>query len=163
VKHVYLLRHAKSSLGGPQVDDHDRPLNARGRRSAAEVGATLRRKKIRPDLVLVSSAERTMETVTLLGLDAEVSSERRLYLADAKKLLNRLRMLPDDVSTVLLVGHNPGIEQLVAALSRAEDKPLEGMPTAALVGLDVDIAKWSNLEEHSASAADRWLHRGEKH
>lgn len=104
-----------------------------------------------------------METVTLLGLDAEVSSERRLYLADAKKLLNRLRMLPDDVSTVLLVGHNPGIEQLVAALSRAEDKPLEGMPTAALVGLDVDIAKWSNLEEHSASAADRWLHRGEKH
>ncbi|MDX6284617.1 MAG: phosphohistidine phosphatase [Frankiales bacterium] len=144
------------------MDDHDRPLNARGRRSAAEVAETLRRKKIHPDLVLVSSAERTTETVERLGLDVEVSSERRLYLADAKKLLNRLRVLPDNVNTVLVVGHNPGIEQLVVALSRPEDKPLEGMPTAALVGLTVDAATWSNLEEHTATPVGRWLHAGEK-
>ena len=144
------------------MDDHDRTLNARGRRSADEVAVTLKRKKVHPQLVLVSSAERTLETVERLGLDAEVSSERRLYLADAKKLLDRLRVLPDTVTSVLLVGHNPGIEQLAVALSRPEDKPLEGMPTAALVGFSVQIDKWSNLTEHSGTAVGRWLHHGEK-
>jgi phosphohistidine phosphatase len=160
VRHVYLLRHAKSSWQDPGRDDHDRPLNARGRRSAAEVARTLQQERIRPDVALVSSAERTVETANALDLASKVSVEPNLYLASARTLLDRLRTLSEDVRSVLVVGHNPGIEELVATLRRADGGPPERMTTATLVALEVELDRWSLLDEHSAQLVGRWLHKG---
>src|SRR5579871_5914818 len=104
-RQLHLLRHAKSSWDDPGLDDHDRPLAARGRRAAALVGACLRDDAIRPGLVLCSTARRARETLALLELAVPVSFEGQLYGASAGALLERLRRAPGDVAAVLLVAH----------------------------------------------------------
>jgi phosphohistidine phosphatase len=164
---LYLLRHAKSDWDDPALADHERPLNGRGRRSAIEVSATLVEESIAPDVVLVSSARRTRQTASALSDalpdDAEICIEDGLYAATATELLGRIRALSDDVRTVLLIGHNPGIEELAAALARPRYK-LElasGMRTASLVGMSV-ATRWAELAPSTAELIGRWEHRGAK-
>lgn len=124
-KRLYVLRHAKSSWAAPGLTDHERPLNARGERAAALVGAWLAQRGIAPDLVLCSTARRALQT--LEGIrpwlpDAiAVSIEDDLYLAAPERWIERLRAVDDAVDTVLLVGHNPGLEELVQALADGGD------------------------------------------
>src|SRR5207244_8887012 len=120
-----------------------------GRRSAAQVATTLHREKIRPDLVLVSTARRAVETAE--HLDLPITTDAALYNATADDLLARLRAVPDDVASVLLVGHNPGMEDLAQQLG--EDA---GMSTATLLAFDVDAATWSDVSVKSARPAGRW-------
>jgi phosphohistidine phosphatase len=144
-KRLALLRHAKSSWAHPDIADHERRLNARGRRDAARVGVYLRQEGIAPDLVLCSSAVRTRETLGLLGLLApEVLVEDDLYGASVAELIGRLRRVGDPADSVLLVGHNPGIEDLAGSLA-AEPERLTSFPTAALADLWVPIAAWDEL------------------
>jgi phosphohistidine phosphatase len=147
-RHLELLRHAKSSWADPEVVDHDRPLNARGRSAAALVGRRLHDEGPRPELVLCSSATRARQTLELLHLGpaADVMIEDQLYGASAATLLDRLRTVPAQVGTVLLIGHNPGIEDLTRALDRKGLAAVEKFPTAALAVLGFGIRSWGQLD-----------------
>ena len=165
---VALLRHAKSDWGNEGLADHERPLNGRGRRSAEQVAATLVGQAIKPDLVLVSSAQRTRETVAAfehaLPQGVGIRYEDELYGASAGSLLDRLQLLPNDVHSVLVVGHNPGIEELVRALARpvVAERLADGMRTATLVVLDVPAGTWAEVAPETADLVGRWEHPGGK-
>jgi phosphohistidine phosphatase len=154
MKRLVLLRHAKSSQGSARQDDHERAIHPRGERAAAAVGVFLAQEGVRPELVLCSSARRTLETWRRvgreLGGDPELSIERELYLAPAPALLERLRRVDDAVSCVLVVGHNPGTEDLARALAgRGDAQALaqlrEKFPTAAVADLRIRSHRWSDL------------------
>lgn len=120
MKTIYLLRHAKSSWSDAALEDFDRPLGKRGRQAAKAVAKYLAKHDIAPDHVLCSSARRTRETLELvhrgMGAAVPVRFEKGVYMAEAAALLRRLRRLNDSLSSVMLVGHNPGLERLALAL-----------------------------------------------
>ena len=113
MKTILFLRHAKSAWGTPALSDHERPLNRRGERAARAMAEHLAAQERRPDLILCSTAIRARQTlaplVALWSPAPGISFEEGLYLASEELLLGRLRALPDDVGTVLLIGHNDGI------------------------------------------------------
>jgi phosphohistidine phosphatase len=155
VKSLFLLRHAKSSWDDPGLADHDRPLAPRGRRASELIAEHARRNRVRPALVLCSSAQRTRETLEAvrpaLG-PAEVRFERELYGASSEDLLQRLREVPEEVDSVMLVGHQPAIQALALHLA-GDGSELERLrakfPTAALATLSFD-GKWSELGDEGA-------------
>jgi phosphohistidine phosphatase len=156
MKRLYLLRHAKSSWDEPTLVDHERPLAPRGRRAVKVMAKHLRREGIAPQLVLCSSSRRTRQTLTRiapgLGKSADVQIRSKLYAASAPELLEVLREVPDGVESVMVIGHNPGIQDL--ALSLARDGPqitrVRGkFPTAALATLEFRAA-WRELAPGSA-------------
>jgi len=156
---LYLLRHAKSSWADLTLPDEERPLAPRGRRDAARLRAHLRRHAIEPELVLCSSALRTRETLELLRralpAAAQVSTEPELYAAPAGALLERLRAVPEDVASVLLVGHNPGISQLATRLvggSHGLPARIE-LPPAGLLSATWRQSEWQTLRPDDATAA----------
>jgi phosphohistidine phosphatase len=122
---LLLLRHAKSSWGNPDLDDHDRPLNRRGERGARRMGAHLAEHRARPTLVLCSSALRTVQTlervVAELAEEPERSIEPGLYLASAATLLERIRDVGPEHAEILVIGHNPGIAELADGLAGQGD------------------------------------------
>jgi phosphohistidine phosphatase len=146
-KRLALLRHAKSSWDDPDLDDHERPLNNRGRRAAEQMGAYLREVELSPQLVLCSSSLRTRQTLELLSLSraSDVHIEDVLYAASVSTLLGRLRRVDDPVDSVLLIGHNPGIHDLARSLVGAGGGIGEKYPTAALADLDVTVSSWGQL------------------
>ncbi len=154
MKTLWLLRHAKSSWDHEGLTDHDRPLNRRGERAAERMAAHLEARGIHPDLVLCSSARRTRDTLERLrpGLPPEipVRIERDLYGAAAEEILERLRQLPQEVGAPLVIGHNPGLEDLARALAddgpeAARERLRRGLPTAALVEISLDAGRWLAL------------------
>jgi phosphohistidine phosphatase len=156
---LYLLRHAKSSWSDPTLADHERPLSARGRRDAKRIADHLLQLGIAPALVLCSTSLRTRETLALVrpALDAAtVSLESTLYAASAETLLERLHAVPDEVASVMLIGHNPGLEDLALLLATdgPELKRLETkFPTAALATLTLPTTGWQWLSEADAVLA----------
>ena len=155
VRSVYVLRHAKSSWE-TGLPDHDRPLAPRGRRAAKAIASHLRQEGIEPSLVLCSTARRARETLEriepALGA-ADVRIERELYGASAGALLERLRAVPDEVDSVMLIGHNPGLQLLALELaaSGAELRELEAKyPTGALLTLAFGGPRWAVLEPGAA-------------
>ncbi|MGE0094677.1 MAG: histidine phosphatase family protein [Alphaproteobacteria bacterium] len=153
-KTLCLLRHAKSSWADPALDDFDRPLNQRGRSSMVPLGLYIGEKKLHPDSILCSSAQRTRETLSLLlpwlRGEAAIRIERSLYLANANELLMRLRRTEDEASCLLMIGHNPGLEDLAGMLAGTGDAfasaaMQEKFPTAALAVLDFDAAHWADV------------------
>jgi phosphohistidine phosphatase len=160
VKIVLLLRHAKSAWSQPGLDDHERPLNRRGERAAEAMADHIVRKSPRPDLILCSTAARTRQTLAplvhrLTAPAPPIALENGLYLASEEALLDRLRALPEDVATVLLIGHNEGIGRLADAL--AGRGPLadlgalhEKFPTAALAMLRAPDGPWRDLAGDTA-------------
>jgi phosphohistidine phosphatase len=150
-KRLALLRHAKSSWADSGLADHDRPLNQRGRRAATRLGQYIRDEGIMPELVLCSSARRTRQTLDGLHLDAgvDVVLEDELYGASAGDLLGRVRRIADAVTTALVIGHNPGIQDF--AISLADDRTrLASFPTAALAELHVPTGTWGQLADGGA-------------
>lgn len=156
MRQLFLLRHAKSSWDEPGLDDFDRPLNNRGRRNAAALAKYLKRTKLHPQLVVCSAARRTRETYGILEPVLEgipVSFEEALYEAGKHGLLERLRRLDDHLGSVLLIGHNPGLERLAAALSsghgdaKALARLAEKYPTGTLAVLETDVAAWGALQD----------------
>jgi phosphohistidine phosphatase len=147
-KHLLLLRHAKSSWADPDVGDHDRPLNKRGQRDARLVGRHLRSLGVQPDLVLCSSATRTCQTLKLLHVasSVDVLIEDHLYCAEPSALLARLRHVPAAVRSVLLIGHNPGIEDLTRMLIGDGVVLAEKFPTGAMAELRLPIRTWKELD-----------------
>jgi phosphohistidine phosphatase len=163
---LLLLRHAKSDWS-KDADDHDRPLSERGRKAAPVMASYMRGKEYLPQVVLCSTAQRTRETLDLLlaawtGKPA-IRYERELYLADWPVLLASLKKAPARSSPLLVVGHNPGMEQLAVALAlqpkgipeRARLQRLtQKFPTGALAVLDFEIASWRVLKPGSGQLVD---------
>jgi len=120
VKTLTLLRHAKSGWNDPVSRDFDRPLNPKGKRAAALIGHHLRDLRLEFDHVVASPAVRVVETLDEVargyGRTLAPAWDRRIYLASAVTLLDLVRELPGEVERVLLVGHNPGLEDLVLML-----------------------------------------------
>jgi phosphohistidine phosphatase len=146
-RRLVLVRHAKSSWADPDLVDRDRPLKGRGRRAAALLAQHLRDTGVRPDLALCSSATRARQTLELLSLPAttDVLIEEELYGAQARELLARVRRIPAPVMSVLLVGHNPAIEEFARMLVRANDVVPETFPTGAVADLRIPIDGWPEL------------------
>ena len=153
---LYLLRHAKSSWENPSLADHDRPLASRGRRALSVIADHLRRQRITPTLVLCSSSARTRETLerisASLGDEIEVRIEEDLYTASANDLLDILRDVDAGADSVMLIGHNPALQDL--ALSLAANgvdlgRLTEKFPTAALAALTFQCS-WGGLTPGAA-------------
>jgi phosphohistidine phosphatase len=147
---LYLLRHAKSSWDEPRLADHERPLAKRGRRDAKRIAKHLRRSGVEPALVVCSTAARTRETLErvrpAIG-DPTIVFAEQLYAASSDQLLERLRLVPDEIASVLLIGHNPGLQKLALALASGGDgldRLAEKFPTAALATLEL-ATPWSRL------------------
>jgi phosphohistidine phosphatase len=157
---LYLLRHAKSSWADQTLPDRERPLARRGSRDAKRIAKHLVRLGIEPELVLCSSAERPRETLELvrpaLGTTSTVRLEAELYAASADELLERIRAVPETVASVMLIGHNPGLQDLalVLASAGAELRRLEAkLPTAALATLTLANTTWRQLSQADAVLA----------
>jgi phosphohistidine phosphatase len=158
MKRVYLLRHAKSSWKDDSLADRDRPLAGRGKRAAKAVARHLEAEGIRPDLVLCSPARRTRETLELLegafADGAELTFDEALYGASESELLARLKELREEVGSVMLIGHNPGLEELALALAAdgaGLDRMSEKYPTAALATIDLPARRWSTVRRGSGT------------
>jgi phosphohistidine phosphatase len=157
MKTLLLLRHAKSSWDDPALRDFDRPLNKRGIEAAPLVGKFMRKRKVRPDLVLSSPAKRATQTVRLVmesgRLECQTRYDQRLYAASASTLRDVVSETEESADEVLLVGHNPGLEGLLQDLTGE----LKQLPTAALARIVLDVKKWSKLSDRSGEL--RWLVR----
>jgi phosphohistidine phosphatase len=149
MKTLLVLRHAKSDRGDTAIRDHDRPLAPRGEADTPQMGIALRALGAIPDYLLTSTAVRARETARLvaaaMGYEGPVVEEPGVYAASVETLLAMLRAC-DDASTLLLVGHNPGLEELIGLLTGGVDaEPIVRLPTAGLACLSLDIAEWSYL------------------
>ena len=157
-KQLFVLRHAKSSWEDPGLDDHERPLAPRGRRAAAVIAGHLSSNSIQPALVLCSSARRTVETLEGANPAGEHLIEPELYGATTSGLIERLRRVPDEVDSVMLIGHNPAVQTLVLRLAAGRDgvagpelsEVQRKFPTGALATLTIACA-WSDLGPGCAS------------
>jgi phosphohistidine phosphatase len=160
VKRLHLLRHAKSSWDDETLRDRDRPLAPRGRKATKRIARWARRHDVRPQLVVSSSAVRARETLAgvLPGLgEPEVWTEVALYAASAEVLLARVRALPEEAEEAMLVGHNPGLQQLVLLLAEPgelRDRAAAKFPTGALATLEEEVDSWSELEPGNARLVD---------
>ena len=145
MKTLLVLRHAKSSWDDPARDDHDRPLNKRGWRDAPRIGELVREYKLMPDLVVCSDALRARSTAEAMAEAAHYAGrivlDEHLYLASPEDMLSRLRRVPQNAATVMIVGHNPGLEELVEQLT---GERLD-LPTAALAQIVLPIDRWRDL------------------
>jgi phosphohistidine phosphatase len=156
MKRVYLLRHAKSSWKEPSLADRERPLAPRGRRAAKAIARHLRAQAIDPDLVLCSPARRARETLERIEGVFErgaVRVEPALYEATPDALLELLRGTPATAGSVLVIGHNPSLQELALTLARpsARRQELAGkFPTAALATLELAATGWQHIEPGGA-------------
>lgn len=151
---LILMRHAKSSWDAPWQDDHARPLNPRGRRSAEALGDWLRDKRYLPDLALSSDAARTCETFAGLQLDCTAQVTPALYLADAGRMLDELRQA--EAGTVLMIGHNPGIGSLAGRVLQRmpEHERFSDYPTGATLVADFEAVRWGDVDYGTGHAVD---------
>ena len=155
MKRLTLFRHAKSGWDEPVTRDFDRPLNAKGKRAAATMGRHMREQGLVFDRIVASPAVRVVETLDAMfggyGRRFTPVWDRRIYLASAATLLEVIQDTPDDVGSLLLAGHNPGLEDLVLALvpDAADDVARvaveEKYPTASLAEVDFDQAHWEDV------------------
>ncbi len=146
MKKLLLMRHAKSSFEDDQASDFERGLNKRGEKDAPRMGKLLKDKGLVPDLILSSKAVRTSKTAEIvaekIGYKKEIQYVEGLYLGEPDAYLEALHGLEDDQSqTVLVVGHNPGLESLLQVLT---DK-VESLPTGAIAALELPIRTWKAL------------------
>ncbi len=157
MKTLLLLRHAKSSWDNSELADFDRPLNGRGRADAPRMGRLLAERDLRPDLIVTSAARRAATTAELValaaGYDGDIQYTRDLYLADVDTYLELAAGTADDVACLLLIGHNPDLEELVALLAGHEER----LPTAALAHFRLKLDHWRDLSADTpAELLDLW-------
>jgi phosphohistidine phosphatase len=149
-RELMILRHGKSSWADEYTDDWERPLTARGERDATEVGRRLRERSLVPDVIVSSDAVRAESTARRVASEAgyagKVVLSSSLYHARPEAIVDVLGAAPADARRVMIVGHNPGLEDLVVRLTGEHI----GLPTAALVRIELPIERWSDIELSSA-------------
>ena len=155
-KTLYLVRHAKSSWTDLSLDDFDRPLNKRGLHDAPEMGRRLKKRGIKPDIILCSPAKRTWQTVDLLlkeigGSISNVQFEESIYEATVETLANLIQSLSDTCTSAMIIGHNPSMHELADWLS---DTKIERMPTCAIATFEISSPRWQSLSADSGTLVD---------
>jgi phosphohistidine phosphatase len=157
MKTLLILRHAKSSWANANMSDHERPLNERGKQDAPRAGRWLRDQELTPDLIITSSAERALATAEAAALacdyDNEIAVTRDFYHAGSDAYLELLAGVSDEYERVMVVGHNPGMEELVEQLTGR----IETMVTAALAVVQLPINYWQELnDETEGKVVEMW-------
>jgi len=152
MKILYLMRHAKSSWSYDELNDHQRPLNERGRDDAPLMGQALAERNITVDLLLTSSAVRAQSTAVLVAREIkyphdQIQVDESVYRAEVKDLLRVVRDCPDTANSVLLVGHNNTITDFANLLSPS---PINEMATSAIVCLHFRIENWAKIDRANA-------------
>ncbi|HUF04765.1 MAG TPA: histidine phosphatase family protein [Aridibacter sp.] len=161
MKTLLVLRHAKSSWDFPDLSDFDRPLNKRGEEAAPFMGELISSKGLEPDLIVSSPAKRARTTAQKAaeagGFEAPVEFDERIYGAGANTLAYIIAGFDDAADTAMIVGHNPGFEDLVAALTGEHSR----FPTAALAVIDLDISIWSETERGKGMLRELYIPKEE--
>lgn len=163
MKRLTLLRHAKSDWDDPVARDFDRPLNRRGEKAARLMGEFAAKRTMHFDLLVASPAARVVQTLDTFfegyGETLDARWDRRIYLASSPTLQDVVRDLPDDADSVLMAGHNPGLEELIldlvpddGASPLREDVEVK-FPTASLAVLELPIDRWTQLADNGATLA----------
>ena len=159
---LYVLRHAKSSWDDPGLEDHERPLAPRGRRATKVLAEHIRANGIEPAQVLCSNSVRTRETLDGIAVGGEHLIEAELYGASCEEVVERLRRVPEEVGSVMVIGHNPAMQMLVLRLAGrggvAEDgsrlaEVQSKFPTGGLATLSLDC-RWDELGPSCAQLED---------
>ena len=145
MKTLLILRHAKSSWNNLDLADYDRPLNKRGKQDAPRMGEFLRQQSLIPDLIISSPAKRAKKTAKLfakaVGYKGGISLETTFYHARPETYIMILQNISYDYKRVMVIGHNPGLEALVAILTGC----MEPMPTTAIAHVSLPIDRWNQL------------------
>jgi len=160
MKSLLVLRHAKSSWKHPELADHDRPLNKRGQRDAPRMGELLREQDMIPDLIISSTAKRARQTAEMVadtsGYQAEIQFERSFYASEPEALIDILQQVADDNDCVMVIGHNPDLEELLEMLTGNWER----MSTAALAKIELPINEWVRISaEVAGKLVDVWRPR----
>jgi phosphohistidine phosphatase len=146
MKSVLVLRHAKSSWKQPELADHDRPLNKRGKLDAPLMGRLLKREDLVPDIIISSTAIRARATAKAVakasGYKGEIILNKSLYAAGPEAYLSVMHDLSDEYARALIIGHNPGLEELVEMLTGE----IHLMPTCSLAHVKICVDKWSDID-----------------
>jgi phosphohistidine phosphatase len=149
MKTLLLLRHAKSSWSNPGLADIDRPLNKRGKRDAPRMGALLRKQDLVPDVILCSPAVRAKKTAEAVsegsGYEGGIEIHTDFYPGDPDTFIGTFNSLPDQIDSIMIVAHNPGLEELLNVLTGESAR----MPTSALAQVSLSIDKWFELHDES--------------
>jgi phosphohistidine phosphatase len=149
MKRLYLVRHAKSSWGDPELADIDRPLNKRGKRDAPAAGERLKKRKVKPDLIISSPAKRARRTAREIA-DQIGYPPRRIVIDDAvyhgalEGLLTAIHGIDVSCGEAMLFGHNPGFTDLAGLLTGAR---VDSLPTCAIFCVDFDTDSWQDVGE----------------
>ena len=161
MKTLLLLRHAKSSHKDSDVDDHERPLNKRGKKDAPKMGRLLKNENLLPDLLIASTAKRCRKTaehvIAASGYRGQTRFCGELYEAHASALVDFLAGLNGEISRVLLIGHNPGLEELLETLTGTYT-PLS---TAALAQVELAIENWADIRKEAVATLTKIWQPGE--
>jgi phosphohistidine phosphatase len=146
MKSVLILRHAKSSWKDPDITDHDRPLNKRGKGDAPCMGRLLKREHLVPDTIISSTAVRARDTAKAVakasGYKREIISNPSLYAAGPHVYIDILHDISDEYARALIVGHNPGLEELVEMLTGESCV----MPTCSLAHVKLHLQNWLEID-----------------
>jgi len=150
MKTIYLVRHAKSSWKYPDLDDFERPLNKRGRKSAPFMGTVLKKLKVAPDLIISSPANRASMTARIIadkiGYPLEkIRYSESMYEFSANALIDVVKHLDEVVNKAMLVGHNPALTELSNYIG---DQPISNIPTSGVFCADLDIPSWVKISDH---------------
>ena len=169
MKRLTLFRHAKSSWADSGLDDFDRPLNDRGHAAAKRIGQEMDGQGMRFDCVLASQALRVHQTLDGVQEEyrfaTEIRFEPRVYLASANELLALVRAFPESCESALLVGHNPGLHELLLDLTDRDEEGLRDrirgkFPTAALASVELSAQSWSDVKLGTGKIVELILPRG---
>ena len=148
MKRLYLIRHAKTSWSNQLLSDYDRPLSERGKRDAPKIGEVLKTKKVKPDLLISSTAKRALETAKILSnvLDYPIENiveESVIYEATTQNLLNVINDIDDKNNSAMLFGHNPAFTVLANLLG---DKYIDNLPTCAVAEFELNVNSWKDVQ-----------------
>ena len=145
MKKLLLLRHGKSSWDNPDLADHERPLTNRGKEDASMIGKFLKKESLVPDLIISSTAKRANKTADIIakksGYDKKIFKSVELYGGSSEAYTNIIREIADKNKTILLVGHNPVIEEVIERITG--EKRI--MKTCSLAHIDLSIDSWKNF------------------
>ncbi len=150
MKTLYLVRHAKSSWKYPNLDDFERPLNKRGRKSAPIMGKILKKLKVTPDLVISSPANRAAMTARIVAAAISYPLENiryseTMYEFSENALFHVVKQIDDSVNKAMVVGHNPALNGLANYVG---DQPIGNIPTCGAICVELNISSWANINEH---------------
>ncbi len=153
MKNLYLIRHAKSDWDNPKLSDRERPLNKRGKRDAPKMAAILHEKNIDPQLLISSPSVRTMTTAKYFCEELKydynkINVDNNIYLASLETLISIIKNMNDNLNSVIMFAHNPGITELVNNLSK---KKVNNVPTCGIAAISFEVDHWNEINKSNSS------------